>query len=77
MADAVSLKTLPVVSWLTGAVKDEMAEAIQRIDEISSEVCKATAKGRFDSARMVRDYLSLYQRILEGRPTLKKATSLA
>jgi glycosyltransferase involved in cell wall biosynthesis len=68
----------PVVAFRSGALpevvedgkigfivdsEDEMAEAILRIDEISSEKCRLTAQSRFDSGRMVREYLSLYERL--------------
>lgn len=50
----------------TGFVVDdeyEMAEAVQRIEEILSENCRAAAAARFDANRMVRDYLTLYERL--------------
>ncbi|MBV8897655.1 MAG: glycosyltransferase [Acidobacteriaceae bacterium] len=50
----------------TGFVVDcehEIAEAVLRTDEISSEECRAAAGARFDANRMVREYLALYERL--------------
>jgi glycosyltransferase involved in cell wall biosynthesis len=43
--------------------EEEMAHAVERIDEITSESCRAAAASRFDANRMVREYLSLYERL--------------
>jgi len=45
--------------------EEQMAEAVQRIDDISPDVCRAAARERFDVHRMVDEYLELYSRILE------------
>jgi len=66
---------LPVVAFRAGALPEivedgvtgfvvdsqaEMAIAIRRIRDISSEICRARANVRFDARRMVDDYLKLY-----------------
>jgi glycosyltransferase involved in cell wall biosynthesis len=43
--------------------EDEMVAAVPRIDQISSQRCRAAAAVRFDSQRMVREYLALYERL--------------
>lgn len=44
--------------------EDEMAQAVNRVGEISSERCRSEAARRFDADRMVGDYLRLYERLL-------------
>ena len=68
----------PVVAWRSGALpevvehgvtgfivdsEDEMADAVARINEISTAGCRSAATARFDGDRMVRDYLGLYERL--------------
>jgi glycosyltransferase involved in cell wall biosynthesis len=43
--------------------EEEMVHAVGRIDQITSERCRSTAASRFDGNRMVREYLSLYERL--------------
>ena len=43
---------------------EEMAEAIRRVKEIDSEVCRLTALERFPLARMIAGYTSLYRSML-------------
>lgn len=45
---------------------DEMADAIRRVDELDPQDCRNAARERYSSERMFRDYLALYERILEG-----------
>jgi len=42
----------------------EMVEAIRRVDELDPEECRRVARERFSAARMARDYMSLYGRLL-------------
>jgi glycosyltransferase involved in cell wall biosynthesis len=52
----------------TGFIVDseqEMAEAVRRIDAISPDFCRATARERFDVHRMVDEYLELYWQAIE------------
>ncbi len=56
-----------VEDGVTGFVVDsqeEMVEAVKRVCEISAVTCREAARRRFDVARMVRDYLRLYESLL-------------
>jgi glycosyltransferase involved in cell wall biosynthesis len=68
----------PVIAFRSGALpeivdhgktgfivdsEDGMVEAVRRAGEISSTDCRRAAEVRFDSERMVRDYLDLYKAI--------------
>jgi glycosyltransferase involved in cell wall biosynthesis len=72
----------PVIAYRSGALpeivehgmtgfivdsEEEMAAAVQRTYEISSERCRAEALRRFDARRMVNDYLKLYRDLLASR----------
>jgi glycosyltransferase involved in cell wall biosynthesis len=76
--EAISSGT-PVVAFRSGALpevvehgrtgfivdsEDDMVGAVQRIDEISSETCRARAIGQFSAERMVEGYLRLYRELL-------------
>lgn len=59
-----------VESGVTGFVvdsEDEMAEAINHALEISPARCREEALRRFDSARMVGDYVNLYRDLLGAK----------
>ena len=52
---------------LTGLIVDseeQMAQAVSRIDAISPAVCRDHALRRFDCARMVAQYIKLYEQLL-------------
>jgi glycosyltransferase involved in cell wall biosynthesis len=56
-----------IENGVTGFIVDSeeaMTAAVSRADEISPEKCRKEALRRFDAARMVRDYLDLYQDLL-------------
>jgi glycosyltransferase involved in cell wall biosynthesis len=56
-----------VADGVTGFVVDDVAsmcEAVERVDELSPEVCRARAESQFDVPRMVDEYLAAYARIL-------------
>lgn len=56
-----------VEDGITGFVVDsqeEMVDAVKRVCELSSVTCRETARRRFDAARMVSDYLRLYESLL-------------
>lgn len=53
----------------TGFVVDtveQMAEAVERVEEIDPTACRRFVEERFDVARMADDYLDVYRRILAG-----------
>lgn len=69
----------PVIGYRSGALpeivehgktgfivdsEEEMANAVQRIGEISPAACRFAAEARFDCERMVREYLNLYRTIV-------------
>jgi glycosyltransferase involved in cell wall biosynthesis len=73
----------PVIAWRSGALADlvehgitgflvesteEMAEAIGRVSTIFPETCRARAAARFSLDRMIREYFSLYESLLQHRP---------
>jgi glycosyltransferase involved in cell wall biosynthesis len=59
-----------VTGWLVDDVEG-MANAIARVDAVDRVRCRARAVERFGVARMVRDYVSLYERIQHrGRSAL-------
>ncbi|ALA58922.1 glycosyltransferase family 4 protein [Nitrospira moscoviensis] len=45
----------------------EMADAVQRIPTIDRRRCRAAFDARFTADRMARDYVALYERIIEER----------
>ncbi len=74
----------PVIAFPTGALPEiiehgrtgflaegprEMAAAIGHIGEIDPENCRRAARERFSAERMLGEYLSLYERLAQGRAT--------
>jgi glycosyltransferase involved in cell wall biosynthesis len=72
--EAISSGT-PVIAFRSGALPEvvehgetgfivdsphQMMEAVQRVGEISPEICRVRAVLRFDARRMVDDYIGLY-----------------
>ncbi|MBV8550524.1 MAG: glycosyltransferase [Acidobacteriaceae bacterium] len=56
--------------------EEEMAEAVGRVGEISAKRCRAIGESRFDSRRMVREYLAIYDRLVreDGHRMLRMRT---
>ncbi|HVW10468.1 MAG TPA: glycosyltransferase family 4 protein [Bryobacteraceae bacterium] len=52
---------------------DEMCEAIGRVGQLSRGLCRQRAVERFDSIRMIEDYLALYRRIINAPPRPDRA----
>jgi glycosyltransferase involved in cell wall biosynthesis len=52
------------VTGFVGDSEEEMAEAAGRVDAISPIACRECALRRFDSARMVADYVRLYEQLV-------------
>jgi len=72
----------PAVAFARGALADtiehgrtgflvhdevEMAQAIARIDEISPDVCRSTARARFSMERMIQQYIATYEALSQSR----------
>lgn len=54
-----------VVSGIRG-----LADALQAVGELDPAACRAFAEERFSAARMVRDYLALFERLAAGETWL-------
>jgi glycosyltransferase involved in cell wall biosynthesis len=55
---------------VTGFVCDDLEQAVAavgRVHELSRETCRRVFEQRFTSERMMRDYVSIYRRILDQR----------
>jgi glycosyltransferase involved in cell wall biosynthesis len=58
---------------VTGFIVDSVEEAVRavgRIPELSRHACRAVFEERFDAARMARDYLEVYRRLVHGGAVL-------
>ena len=79
MIEALACGT-PVIAWPEGSVPeviddgvtgflvgtiDEAVEAVRRVPSLSRARCRAEFERRFTAARMARDYLAIYQRLLD------------
>jgi glycosyltransferase involved in cell wall biosynthesis len=82
MAEAMACGT-PVIAYRRGSVPEvvedgvtgfivhdleEAVRAAERIPTLHRWRCRQTFEERFSSARMGRDYLALYQRLMQGDP---------
>jgi hypothetical protein len=80
MIEALACGT-PVIAWdcgsvpeviadgVTGFVVDRLEQAVHAVEHIaglSRHACRATFEERFDTARMARDYLEVYRRLVYG-----------
>ena len=80
--EAISSGT-PVIAFRAGALpeivedgrtgfvvdsEEEMEAAVLKVQQISGAVCRQSAEARFSAARMVADYLELYQHLLSTAP---------
>lgn len=45
----------------------EMAEAVERLPSLDRQRCRASFEARFTADRMARDYVALYERVIEER----------
>ncbi len=58
-----------IADGVTGFVVDtveEAAEAVGRVGWLDRPTCRKVFEERFDAARMVRDYLAVYRRLVQG-----------
>lgn len=85
MIEALACGT-PVVAWRRGSVPeivaegvtgfvcqsiDEAVRGVQRISQLGRPRCRQEFETRFSAARMARNYLRLYQRLIEAGQRLK------
>lgn len=71
----------PVIAYAQGGVPEqivdgtngflcngvgELCSAMEKIDSIRPEDCRAYAEERFSSVRMAREYIELYKRVMDG-----------
>jgi glycosyltransferase involved in cell wall biosynthesis len=62
---------------VTGFAVDDMKAAIEaaaRVGEIDRRVCRATFERRFSAARMARDYVDLYSRLIDAARTRERGS---
>jgi glycosyltransferase involved in cell wall biosynthesis len=57
--------------------KSEIVEAIKNVDSYDRRRCHEHAVEHFSAARMARDYVKLYERVLHGIPIHEKAPVLS
>jgi glycosyltransferase involved in cell wall biosynthesis len=60
-----------MVEGVTGFVVDDVPEAVEaiaRVPALSRRACRRVFEDRYTSARMARDYLSVYRRLIGGGP---------
>lgn len=85
MIEAMACGT-PVIAYHRGSVPEvmeegvtgfivqgleEAIEAVRRVSTLSRKRCREVFEKRFSASRMARDYLTIYQRLLERREKLK------
>jgi glycosyltransferase involved in cell wall biosynthesis len=79
MIEAMACGT-PVIAWRNGSVPevvedgvtgfivesvDEAVQAVERVGRLDRELCRKVFEERFDAARMARDYLEVYRRVVQ------------
>jgi glycosyltransferase involved in cell wall biosynthesis len=82
MIEAMACGT-PVIAYRSGSVPEVITDgisgfivddidgavaAVRRLDEIDRAVCRATFEARFTVERMARDYLAVYDRVIQAGP---------
>jgi glycosyltransferase involved in cell wall biosynthesis len=87
MIEALACGT-PVVAWRNGSVPEiledgvtgfvvgsveEAARAVARIPALDRRACRRAFNARFDAARMARDYVDVYRRLVESSPAPSRA----
>jgi glycosyltransferase involved in cell wall biosynthesis len=85
MIEALACGT-PVIAWrrgsvpevledgVTGYIVDSIAEAVnavENIDRLRRTACRSVFEQRFDAARMAKDYLEVYRRVIESPASVK------
>ena len=82
MIEAMACGT-PVIAWRNGSVPEvieegvsgfvvdsvkEAVQAVGRVANLSRYRCRSVFEERFDAARMARDYLEVYRRLVHAGP---------
>jgi glycosyltransferase involved in cell wall biosynthesis len=85
MVEAMACGT-PVIAYRDGSVpevldegatgfivtdEDEAIEALEDVPQLDRRECRRVFEERFSAARMARDYVEIYERIVEGHPVWK------
>ncbi|HXQ21399.1 MAG TPA: glycosyltransferase family 4 protein [Candidatus Acidoferrales bacterium] len=80
MIEALACGT-PVIGWRTGSVPEvitdgvtgfvvdsieQAVQAVERVGGLSRRACRQVFEERFDAARMARDYVEVYRRLVHG-----------
>jgi len=80
MIEALACGT-PVIGWRNGSVAEVITDgvtgfvvdsieqavhAVARVGRLSRAVCRRVFEDRFDAARMARDYVDIYRRLVHG-----------
>jgi glycosyltransferase involved in cell wall biosynthesis len=87
MIEALACGT-PVIAWRNGSVPEIIADgktgfivesveeavrAVGRVTGLSRLVCRKVFEERFDAARMARDYLEVYRRLVHAGPEVVRS----
>jgi glycosyltransferase involved in cell wall biosynthesis len=91
MIEALACGT-PVIGWRNGSVPEIIADgqtgyvvdsiqqavaAVERVARLDRPACRKAFEERFDAARMARDYLDVYRRLVHGGAERVRATPVA
>ena len=83
MIEALACGT-PVIAWRNGSVPEilengktgfvvetiaEAVEAARKIESLDRRVCRRAFEERFDSVRMARNYVRVYERLIHESPS--------
>jgi glycosyltransferase involved in cell wall biosynthesis len=90
MIEAMACGT-PVVAWRNGSVPEvvddgvtgfvvesveEAVAAVGRVDTLRRSACRETFERRFDAARMARDYVEVYRKVVEAGAEVVRGAGL-
>jgi glycosyltransferase involved in cell wall biosynthesis len=90
MIEAIACGT-PVIAWPCGSVPEliedgvtgricksieEAAQAVQQINQISRAKCRQEFERRFPAARMAKDYVSIFERLIGQQASARNASHL-
>jgi glycosyltransferase involved in cell wall biosynthesis len=80
----------PVIAYRQGSVPEVMEEGVtgfivhsledavraaERIPSLSRQRCRQLFEGRFSASRMARDYLAIYQRVVDRKAEVAAVSS--